>query len=358
MLGLLVIGLTLFMIYTLVKNALFGKQITNSDHFTGTIDLILPIEQGTRFYREEWSRALTHLRGVNLKIHVLIDGHHPEIESWRAITQMTGLAEVNSFLTRPVDIEAVPWMIQQIYPRLTGDVVIVGDPELVPTEVTFSSLARIVKDKERVYITLPQTAKKNILGEAISLLSPTLAFASFYGFKKFRRTLSHPFLSISEAWLAMPREVFTKIQLNTLKDHSWKVSFMTALENAGVHVFIAFGEKHLIRQYPEFFEDYLRAMRDEWGALWASNRKSFWFFVGVMFVWSFPVICLMTHPIWAMVSISLLLLYRFFSKIVFQESWIAVFLHPVASLAWLTTLVWWIATSARANKGTGTIFKT
>lgn len=353
MLGLLVIGLTVFMIYTLVKNALFGKQISSGETFAGPIDLILPVEKNTRFSLVDWEKNLAKLHSTNLHIHVLIEGHHSDIEGWRSLTAQHGYIEVHSFLTRPQGTEGVPWMIKQVAHRLKGEVIMIGDPELVPSESLFGSLAKIVKDKDRVYLTLPQTGKKNILGEAVAILNPTLALASFYGFKKYSRNLSHPFLAISDGWFAMPMHLFQELPLDNMRGESWKLTLMKAFEVKKHNVYIAFGEKHLIRLYPEFFEDYVKTMKDEWAMLWhREDRKSFWFFVGVLFLWSFPIVCFFTHPFWAIGSFFLLALYRFFTKIVFQESWTAVILHPVACLTWITTLFWWIGTSAREIPGT------
>ncbi len=349
MLGLLVIGTTVLLIFTLVKNALFGKQVSSSDHYSGPIELILPILPETLFLSEQWQKSFSQLKNVNLKVYVLVDGHHADIEPIMNFARNNPFVEVNSFVSRPAGTLPVPWMLQQISHRLLADVVIIGDADLVPSENLFESVAKIVTDKERVTLVLPQTAKTNVVIEAVSVLNPTLVFASLYGFRKIRRNLSHPFLALSQGWIAMPLSAFKLLPLENLRHISWKVAIVEAFEAKETNTYLAFGEKHLVRTYPEYFEDMIRGMRDYWGKLWEEKelRKSFWFFVVALFVWSFPLICFFSHPFWAIGSFFLLILYRFFSKIVFQESWAGVILHPFACLVWLISLFWWVATNAR-----------
>jgi hypothetical protein len=353
MLGLMVIGITLLLIFTLVKNALFGKQVTTAEPFTGPIELILPILPETQFITEQWQRTFSQLRGINLKVYFLIDGHHADNEAIMNFARNNSFVEVNSFLTRPPNALPVPWMIQQLAHRLTGDVIVIGDADLIPSEHLFGSLGKIVMKKKQVTLLLPQTAKTNIVGEALSTLNPNLAFVSLYGQTKLRRNLSNPFLALSLGWVGMPLAVFKNISFENLKHVSWKVGIVEALNAIGIHTHLAFGEKHLLRPYSEYFEDTVRSMKSDWGLLWNRKelRKSFWFFIVAIFVWSFPIICFASHPFWAIGSFFLLVLYRFFTKIVFQESWVAVLLHPFACLIWIVTLVWWIATSAKTPSG-------
>lgn len=346
MLGLLTLGLTSIMIYTLVKNALLGKQLSTDDQFNGTIELIIPITPKTDFFLEAWQNSVTtfKLSAGQLKVHVLIDGHHPSLGSWQELRTKMPYLEIHSFPMRPTHMKPVPWMIEQISPRITAQVVIIGDAELVPTESAFLSIAKNVSEKDRSYFIVPQTAKFNVLGEAISVLNPTLAFASFFGFRKWRKNLTHPLLSISQGWMAMGLKTFKELEFKNIRVSSWKEAVSRQWDVQGKNFHLAFGEKHLIRFYPEDLKSLTYQLKGRWEDLWKKrDNAGFWLYLVALFLWSFPVICLLTHPFWAIASLLLLILYRFFSKIVFQESWISILLHPVGCLFWIGTFAWWLS---------------
>jgi hypothetical protein len=346
MLGLLALGLTSIMIYTLVKNALLGKQLAKDDHFNGTVELIIPVAPNSEFFLEAWGEI--HIQ--QLKVHILIDGHHPSLNAWMELKTKMPYLEIHSFPMRPTHVEAIPWMLDQIAPKIQGEVVIIGDSELVPTEHAFLSIAKNVTDKERSYFVVPQTAKFNVLGEAISVLNPTLAFASFFGFRKWQRNLTHPLLSISQGWMAMTLKTFKELDFKTVRISTWKEAISRQWDEQKKTYHLAFGEKHLLRYYPEDLRVLTFQLRGRWEDLWKKRDKvGFWLFIVALFLWSFPVICLLTHPFWSLASLFLLTLYRFFSKIVFQESWKSILLHPVACIFWIGTLVWFVSDKIKAK---------
>ena len=339
MLGLLALGLTAIMIYTLVKNALLGKQLSKDDEFTGSIELIVPVLEKSEFFLEAWPRTISS----QLKVHVLVDGHHPSLSAWQELQTQIPYLEIHSFPMRPSHVDPVPWMLEQISGKISSQVVIIGDSELIPTEHAFLSIARSVVEKKRSYFVVPQTAKFNILGEAISVLNPTLAFTSFFGFKKWRRNLTHPLLSISQGWMAMSFETFKEIDFKAARISTWKEFISRQWDEQKKTYHLAFGEKQLLRYYPQDTKVLSHQLRDRWEDLWNKKDKvGFWLYASALFLWSFPVLCLFTHPFWAIASIFLLILYRFFSKIVFQESWRSILLHPVACMFWLGALGWFI----------------
>ncbi|HXH29545.1 MAG TPA: hypothetical protein VNJ01_01920 [Bacteriovoracaceae bacterium] len=352
MLGLVTLGLTVVMIYTLVKNALIGKQLDSKDVFNGNVELIIPIATRSEFYLEPWMAALSSykLQPSQLKIHILIDGHHPSFVAWNELKEKLPYVELHSFMTRPEGREAIPWMIEQISPRITADVVIIGDAELVPTEHAFHSLAKLVSEKQKPYFVLPQTAKINIFGEAVATLNPTLALVSVFGFKKFRRNISHPLMSIAQGWMGMTHETFMKFDFSQITVPSWKEALARQWDTENKTYILAFGEKHLRRYYPDDLKIQIFQMKTNWEELWSKgDHIGLGLFICALFIWSFPVVCFFTHPFWSLASIILLMLYRFFSKIVFQESWPAIFMHPFGCLVWIGTFIWWSVNSLRAK---------
>ena len=354
MLGLLAMGLTSIMIYTLVKNALLGKQLSKDDHFNGNIELIIPITAKAELFLEEWKNAVSsfQLTSIRLKVHVLIDGHHSSHSAWQELKTKISNLEIHTYPMRPDNVEPVSWMLDQIATKITGQVVIIGDAELVPTESAFLSVAKAVTENNRSYFVVPQTAKFNVLGEAISVLNPTLAFASFFGFRKWRRNFTHPLLSISQGWMAMSLKTFKELDFRAVQISSWKEAISRQWDEQGKTYHLAFGEKHLLRFYPKDIKTLTYQLKDKWNELWNNRDKAaFWLFLASLFLWSFPVICLFTHPFWSIASFLLLLLYRFFSKIVFQESWRSIILHPVACFFWIGTLIWWLSGNLKSKHG-------
>lgn len=344
MLGLLAAGLTVVMIYTLVKNALVGTQLSSKDSYQGTLELIIPITTRSEFYLEPWIKNLQNFHSLqgHVKIHILIDGHHPAINAWQELHHKLPNVELHSFLMKPEGREGVPWMLEQIAPRITGDVVVIGDAELVPTETAFISLGRLVSDKQKAYFVLPQTIRQNVLGEAIAVVNPTLALASVFGFRKFRRNVSHPLVSIAQGWMGMPLSMFKDFDWKKVNIPSWKEALAKGWDVENKTYILAFGEKHLLRHYPEEVKVQLLQLKTYWEELWLKGeRTGLWLFLVVLLIWSFPVFFFLSHPFWSIGSFLLLIVYRLFTKIVFQESIPAMMLHPVGCAIWLWTFGLW-----------------
>ena len=161
------------------------------------------------------------------------------------------------------------------------------------------------------------------------------------GFKKYRRNLSHPLMSIAQGWIGMPLEVFKHLDLGSSSSPSWKQSIVRRWDGDKQSYGLAFGEKHLKRHYPEDLGIHIQQLKIYWEELWSKgDRTGLWLFALALFIWSFPIVCFFTHPFWALAMIALLAIYRFFSKIVFQESLAATILHPFACVAWIGTFFW------------------
>ena len=344
MLGLMTLGLTVLMIYTLLKNALTGTQVSSKDQFSGSIELIIPMTSSSDFYLEPWLQNLSnmHSKGINAKIHLLVHGHHPSAEVWQELHQKLPALEIHTFLSRPLGREPIPWMIEQIAGQIKSDVVIIGDSELVPTEHAFNSVGKLVLEKMKAFFVLPQTSKEMILGEAIACLNPTLALTSVFGFRKIRRNFSHPLISMSQGWMAMPLNMFKQFDWSKLNIPSWKETLAKGWDLENKTYILVFGEKHLLRYYPENLQSHISMLKNHWEEVWLKgNRVSLWIFLVVLFIWSFPIFYFFSHPYWSLVSLFLLILYRFFTKIIFQESWTSMILHPFAVLVWIGTFLWW-----------------
>jgi hypothetical protein len=353
MLGFLALGLTTIMIYTLIKNALMGKQLVSDESYLGNIELIIPVTSKSTLFVDSWlSQVATYRFSPNqLRIHVLIDGHHPSLNGWQEIQRLIPSLEIHTFTMRPSHLEAVPWMLEQIAGSIQSSVVIFGDAELTPSGAAYTSIAKCVSEKGRTFFVLPQTSRASLVGEAINVLNPTLAFTSFFGFKRWRKNLSHPLLAISQGWLAMTTETFRGLDFKSSRLSSWKELIIRQLDEKGTSFYLAFGEKLLIRHYPLDVKEQMLQLKVFWEENWKKKTHAgFWFFLIALFLWSFPIVCFVTHPYWSIAGIFLLMLYRFFTKIVFQERWSAAFLHPIGALALLVSLLWWISEMVKTKK--------
>lgn len=343
MLGIVALGLTVVMIYTLVKNALVGTQLNKADQFAGSVDLIIPITPQSEFYLEPWKERLQDFQKANVNIHILIDGHHHSINAWQQLKEHLPRLEIHSFLMKPEGRKTTPWMIEQVRNKITSDIVIIGDSELVPQEATFLSLGKLVTEKQKSFFVLPQTAKKNILGEAIAVLNPTLALASVFGFKRIRKNISHPLLSISQGYMAMSRESFQNLDWGKININSWKEAIAKAWDIEGKTYLLAFGEKLLQRYYPDDVKTQMRQLYQSWGTLWKhGDRTGLFLYLAVLFLWAYPILCFASNPFSSLGSFLLLILYRFFTKIVFQERWSAMALHFFGALVWVGSFVYWV----------------
>ncbi len=350
--GLMALGLILVMVITLVKNALLGKQLSKEDTFFSPIDVIIPFTAKSFCPIEAWKNSIIELQKAlpQVRIHVLFDGPNNFLNPWEDIKSQSNNVEIHNFPMRPSHVEPVSWMLDQLSSKIQGQVVIIGDPEVVPQSPAFSSIAKNVTEKKRNYFVLPQTAKQSILTEALSVLSPNLVLISFLGFQKWNRYLTHPLLGLSQGWIALGLKDFQEIDFKSVRLSNWKEALSRQWSTEKKKYYLAFGEKFLVRHYPETTRELYLKMKNDWKDLWLKrDRSGFWTYIGAVILWSYPLLCL-THPIWFMTSFSLLVLFRFFSKIVFQESWKAVLLHPLACVALIGSFFWFLYEKATGKK--------
>lgn len=349
MLGLLSLGLTILMIYTLVKNALTGTQLNPEDEFTGEIDLIIPILKQSEFYFDEWSDQLVEIDKLNnnIKCHLIIDGHHPQTNSFHELKKKFHFIEIHEFISKPAGKEVMPWMMAHLCHSLRGDVVILGDPELVPEKHIFKSLGKTITQKNKAYFVLPQNNKSKLINEAVVSLNPTLAMASLFDFRGIRRNFASPLMSISQGWLAMSSQDFKEIDWNKINVPSWKeaVAKSWALENKRYElIFTDFLKRH----YPIDFKKLITEIIKFWPAHWPKGERiGLIFFLATLYIWSFPILYFFSHPFWSIGSLLLLTLYRIFTKIIFRDSWGAVMLHPLGVIVWIGCFLAWVLSVLR-----------
>ncbi len=342
MLGLLALGFTSLMIYTLVKNALFGIQLNKTSSFHGPLELVIPVGANQSIVFERWLDAIDSFTPFNgqLKIHFLFDGVQPDLDQWKKLSSTYPWIKIHHFTQRPNETESCSWMIDQISSSIDSSVIMITDPQTIPGPEALISLGSFISEKQIPIYTIPQTAQVSILSEAIFSLNPTLTFISLFGIKKWRKHFSQNLFGTSDGLLCLDLKLFRSIDFKSMGITSWKDAAALEMQEQEIRFQIAFGEKFLKRFHSKTLDMALEEIAQTWQMMWnKKNKSTFWIFAASVFVWSFPVLCLITHPFWAIASFFLLVLFRFFTKIVFQESWTSVVLHPVGSGFWVIGLV-------------------
>jgi hypothetical protein len=333
MLGIFAFVLIGYMIVTLIRNALSSKQLDPLDTFEGTITLLVPVSKLSPSLPEAWLEALKEFRQVpgKLTIKFLIDGLHPEQENWSALAQRLPYVEAQLFPLRPSEMDPIPWMLHQAAQNVESDVVIIGDADLIPTEFAFASLAKFVTSSNLPHLVLPQTSRRSTLGEAIMALNPGLALASITPFRKKGIKIAHPLTYLASYWLGLPLTIFKDLKFESISSDAWKPEVLEALEKNKKWPRLVFGEKQLKLDYPADIGELLQCQERFWSESWhrSTDKTAFGLFVLVLLLWSIPIIFWFTSPLWAIASLMLLMGYRFFGKIVFQDSWTAYLLHPI-----------------------------
>jgi hypothetical protein len=262
------------MIFTLVKNALIGVQLSEKDQYNESIELIVPITTDDFFDPQEWLGALKqykHLQQNNLRIHFLIDKYHPSINLLQSSPQNLSFVEFQTFTLRPEDSVAVPWMIGQIAEQIKGKTIIIGDPEIIPSEHALISAAYHMTKSQRPLFIVPQTAKINPLGEALESLNPTLALISVLGFKKYTKNLTHPLFSISRGWMVMPLSIFNQLSWSRFSFNSWKECISKEWDRSETNFALGFGEKLLLKYYPSDFKIHAQSVKNNWSKIWNAS---------------------------------------------------------------------------------------
>jgi hypothetical protein len=341
MLGLLALGFTSLMIYTLVKNALFGIQLNKTSSYHGTIELIVCNGPQDNISFEHWGNALSSYSSFSdqLIVHFLFDGLHSDLGKWQQLSQGKNWIKIHHFTQRPSESNSCPWMIDQISSSIQSSIVLITDSQTIPSNEAIISLGSFMLEKQTPIYAIPQTAQVSTLSETIFSLNPTLSFISLFGIKKWRRHFAKNLFSITDGLLCVDQKFFKELNFKASNNFSWKELFFKNFEDTGLRFQLAFGEKFLKRYHSQSSAAGLLEISQNWESMWSKkNKLPFWIFAASVFVWSFPLICLFTHPFWAMASFFLLVLYRFFTKIVFQESWTSVILHPVGSAYWIIGL--------------------
>jgi hypothetical protein len=341
MLGLLALGFTALMIYTLVKNALFGLQLNKTSSYHGTIELIVCNGPQNNISLEAWEVALSSYTSLSnqLIVHFLFDGLHTELERWQQLAQGKNWIKIHHFTQKPSEANSCSWMTDQISSSIQSSIVLMTDSQTIPSSEAITSLGSFMLEKQTPIYAIPQTAQVSVLSETIFSLNPTLSFTSLFGFKKWRKHFSQNLFSITDGLLCVDQKFFKEMDFKASNNFSWKELFFQKFTESGLRFQLAFGEKFLKRYHPQSSAAGLLEISQNWESMWnKKNKLPFWIFAACVFVWSFPLICLFTHPFWAMASFFLLVLYRFFTKIVFQESWTSVVLHPVGSAFWIIGL--------------------
>jgi hypothetical protein len=337
MTGLMPIGLILTMIYNLVNNALRGLQIKNGE-FTGTIDYLIPYYPHHHIPFEQWEQILQHSLDakINVNFHFISAGHHEQTHNLENLQKKFSNIKVHVFMASQEDEILSTWMIENIRQHINAEIVFIADINLVPDESVLLNSSQNLKSGQSAQIIFPQTSKQNFIGDSLAQLSPGLCYISLFGRGQLRKNLSQHLIGLTQLCICMTKTQFQDLPWNKFSAVTWKEAILNTWNLQNTHFNVAFGEKHLKTYYPNLFKQHFVYMRTTWKKYWNhNNRIGLIIFIFIHLAWSLPLLSFLTHPFWALGSLLLIMMYRLFTKIIFQESWISVILHPFSSICWL-----------------------
>ena len=331
------------MIYTIVKNALVGKQLSSSLSHSPSLSMIIPIQNEDPFYHLAWADFFKETQSFSDLDFIFMaspdHAEYPRLEEFLKDYPRTMLVSASGGL---------PSALEELKKQSMKETVVIADPQVIARKELLSSLEDLALTQDQPYFVLPQISKQTVLGEAVESVAPNLSLVSIFGFRKFRKNISHPLLSLSKGWLCLNKKIFLETPFHRISHPSLKLSLAELWEEKEISYGLAFGEKNLLCLYPRILMDQLLSQKQSWERLWKTGERSgFALYLLSLFIWSFPILCFFTHPYWSVASFLLLSLYRFFSKIVFQTSLRATFLHPIACSVWLVSLGWWLVEEIR-----------
>ncbi len=324
-----------WMIFTIVKNAIIAIQLNPKDHYKDSLELIVPILPEDYFNPEIWKKSFLEFQQLNVnnfRIHFLIEKHHSQSNELENLQKTFPFIEIHFFTTGPENIDAAPWMISQIKDQIKGKFVLLGDPDVIPSEKGLISIAYNLEKFERPLIVLPQVSQQNPIGEALESLGPGVALISLVTIKRKAKYFFYGLIGLSKSWLGMSLSQFKEITWQNHKNFSWKDYLYKHWEYSEAKLKLAFGEKFLIKHYPENYQLHLKSIFKYYQFLWTKgDRNTLFLYFMFQFIWFIPLALFWVYPLWTVAGLILILFYRFFTKIIFQESWISVCMHPISN---------------------------
>lgn len=325
MIGFIFLLLALRQIYIIIKNGLTAKQVKEAGSGQGVLVLVHVNNSDV-----VESSYLTQLERVPAphKVHFIVKLDHPQILEFGNRS-----FKIESFDPR---VETSIDVINRLCAETHFESILISDGNILFNEQGLFGVEKLLHDHKGPFCILPQVHSNNLTVDCLYTLNPNLALISLLSFKKLTRSQQHPLLNISELSIA-----FRKIDFQAFPENSfWKSSLFYSFRERAIGLKLCFGEK--------LFSIYLGAnlnslwpkMMNIWKEASLTHSYTAASFIVQLLVWSFPLLFFKSYPFYAIAIFFLLLIFRIFTLIIFQENLMSIIVHPIAGVMWLASFVW------------------
>lgn len=346
MLGLITLGLMLVLIYGLVSLAVRGKVA--STHAPKTQDsfsvcMILKDQHAlSPLQLENNLKTISHYPKAEFLL--MVQGLEAEIHAYEELQKRYPFLKILLVPNHPEVQSLSGWMMEELLKISKGDYLLMLHSQLDLDEHMIDSAVNECQQNNKAVFGLPQLKRDFFLTESIFALSPQLILASLKIPPRWQKNI-HLFglADFSTYFLLLSRKQLESMGALNLARQGIISPVVENLTEKNELKFM-YGEKHLKRRLPLTRSVALFEVRRFWDRLISAKEKSsLILFILALLIWSFPWLVVLTHHYWALVGFFFLGIYRFFTKIIFQESWPNMLLHPMACVFWwygLAQVLW------------------
>lgn len=325
MIGFIFLLLAARQIYIIIKNGLTARQIRPAT--TGVGSLVLVDVKKSDIIDPQFLAQMEAIKAPHeIKFMVAMD--HPQI------LELSGrglpIASYNSHLESAIDV------INRLTLETSLETILVTDFNVEFNSEALFGLEKLLADNKGPYLIIPQIHSKNITVDCLYTLNPNLALISLFSFKRLTRSSRRPLLTSSEVCMA-----YRKIDFELFPDQEdWKSSLFSGFHSRAIGLKLCFGEKYFSLYLTEDLKSLWEKMLNSWDrAELSKNYSALAYFIQCL-IWAFPVLFFKSHPFYSIGILLLILIYRIFTFIIFQENILSILLHPISSLMWLASLLW------------------
>ncbi len=337
MVGLIALALMIIMIYGLVSLAVRGKVAgPNAPKANSRFSICMILKDQHALSPLQLEHNLTIVsKYENAEFLLMVQGMEAEVHAYEEMQKRFPSLKVFMVPNHPVVASVSGWMMQELLKLAKGDYLILLHSQLDLDEGMINSAINECQNNAKAIYGLSQMKREFFLAESVFALTPQPIISSLKIPQKWKENIKLLNLTDFTSYFVL----LSREQLNSMGNldlsHSGAVSEIChQLANKDELRFM-YGEKHLTRRIPSTRNLILFEIRQIWNRLInAKDKRSIVLFIVGLLVWSFPWMIAITHPYWALVGFFLLGIYRFFTKIVFQETWPNIILHPLACLFW------------------------
>ncbi|HLT22334.1 MAG TPA: hypothetical protein VKZ84_02785 [Bacteriovoracaceae bacterium] len=325
MIGFIFFLLAARQIYIIIKNGLTARQIKKASSGAGVLVLI-EVKSGdfldTYFLNQVKSIHPPH------DLHFIVAMDHPQI------LELTGhdfqVASYNTHIESPIDV------INRISLESPLESILVTDLNIEFDSEGLFGVEKLLADTKGPYCIIPQVHSSNVTVDCLYTLNPHLALISLLSFKRLTRSFKQPLLNMSDLCIA-----FRKVDFELFPENSnWKSSLFYGFRSRAIGLKLCFGEKHFSLYLGPDLKTLWQKMGKVWQKAGSLHDYSTATYLIQCFIWIFPILFFDIHPFYSLGILFLLLIYRIFTFIIFQENILSILVHPIAGLMWLASFVW------------------